>query len=61
MPTRSPPPGSAAAIRDLAKNVALLFKRARAGGVIPQNLLDHAPQNYVARLAQGGPARTASD
>lgn len=40
------------AVRDLAENLGRLFAGARESGAIPQNLLDHAPLYYVARLAE---------
>lgn len=40
------------ALRDFSTNVGRLFERAKTSGIIPQNLLDHAPMNYVARLGE---------
>lgn len=39
-------------LRDFSANVGRLFERAKASGILPQNLLDHAPMNYVARLEE---------
>jgi len=51
--TRNP----AAGIIDFTQNARNLFKRAEAGGNIPQSLMDHAPVNYVSRLAEVAPTQ----
>lgn len=44
------------AVRDLALHLGRLFARARGGGALPDNLLDHAPRSYVARLLRLAPS-----
>jgi len=51
--TRNPLSG----VVDFTQNVRRLFDDGRRTGVIPQNLLDHAPINYVFRLEEVASSR----